>query len=183
MKPSQRRKNLLFRIRPVIRWILTLRSTPRAIAGGLGLGTFVAFTPTMGIQLILAALVATIFSVNRPAALIPVWITNPLTVAPIYTFNYWVGTFVWSGPRVSEISDLFVDIGHTMSRLEFWEIREQFLAILAMGPDILLPLIIGSAIIGLFTGLVVYLFSFKLLHVFFSRRAGKHILSPRKPKS
>ena len=120
--PRKRRRNLLLRTRPILRWVLTLRSSPKSIAGGFGLGTFVAFTPTMGIQLILAALVATLFRTNRAAALIPVWITNPLTVAPIYTFNYWVGTIVCPGPPLSEISGLFVDIGRTMSGLEVWNI-------------------------------------------------------------
>ena len=104
------------RIRPVLRWVIKLRSSPRAIAGGLALGTFIAFTPTVGVQLILAFVAATFFNMNRPAAMIPVWITNPVTVAPIYTFNYWLGATVWGGPPLSEVSGLFIDIGRTLAR-------------------------------------------------------------------
>jgi len=179
--PKKKRNNLL-RLRPVLRWITRLRSSPKAIAGGLGLGTFVAFTPTVGVQLILAVIIATFFNLNRPAAMIPVWITNPLTIAPIYTFNYWLGSTLCNGPPLSEVSGLFIDIGRTMTRLEFWEIKEQFLAILHMGKDILLPLLAGSIIVGIITGLIVYIFSLNLLSILFSRRAGKRLLNKRKQK-
>lgn len=174
---KKNRLNLLIRMRPVLRWIVKLRSSPRAIAGGFGLGTFIAFTPTVGVQLILAILAATFFNLNRPAASIPVWITNPVTVAPIYTFNYWLGLRVWDGPPLSDVSELFVDIGHTMAHLEFWNIKDQLLAILHMGKDILIPLLLGSIAIGAVTGLTVYFFSLKLLSIFFSRRARKRLLN------
>lgn len=160
-----------------MRWLIKLRSSPRAIAGGLGVGTLIAFTPTFGVQLILAVICATLFNVNRPAAMIPVWITNPVTIAPIYTFNYWLGNKMWSGPPLSEVSELFVDIGQTMTRLEFWNIKDQFLAILHMGREILIPLVLGSLAIGAVTGLVVYILTLKLLSIFFSRRARRHILN------
>ena len=172
------------RMRPVLRWVIKLRSSPRAIAGGFGLGTFIAFTPTVGIQLILALLAATIFNMNRPAASLPVWITNPLTIAPIYTFNYWVGLKIWPGPPLSEVSDLFKDIAHTMAHLEFWNVKDQFLAVFHMGREILIPLLLGSLVIGAICGIAVYLFTLSLLSIFFSRRAQKRLLnrSPNRDK-
>ena len=177
---KKNRRNILIRMRPIIRWVIRLRSSPRAIAGGLGLGTFIAFTPTIGVQLILAVIVATFFNMNRPAAMIPVWITNPITVAPIYTFNYWLGAKVWDGPPLPEVSGLFVDIGRTMTRLEFWDIKEQFLAVLHMGKEILIPLLLGSIAIGTVAGLLVYIFTLKFLSIFFTRRAHKRLLDHKK---
>jgi len=170
------------RWRPVLRWIIRLRSTPRAIAGGLGLGTFIAFTPTMGVQLILAVILATFFSLNRPAAIIPVWITNPVTVAPIYTFNYWLGCRIWDGPPLSEVSELFLNIGRTMAHLEFWDMDKQILAILQIGKEILIPLLLGSLIIGAVSGAVVYIFSLNLLSFFLTRRSKKRLLSNRQKR-
>jgi hypothetical protein len=180
--PKKNKRNLLLRIRPVLRWVIKLRSSPRAIAGGLGLGTFIAFTPTVGVQIILALMIATFFNLNRPAAIIPVWITNPVTVAPIYTFNYWLGTKFWDGPPLSEVSGLFIGIGRTMTHLDLWDIKEQFLAVLQMGREVLIPLLIGSVAIGLVTGFLAYVFSLKLLSVFLTRRAKKHLLDNRKTK-
>ena len=170
------------RIRPLLRWVIKLRSSPRAIAKGLALGTFIAFTPTVGVQVILVLVIATFFNMNRPATLIPVWITNPITVAPIYTFNYWLGSKVWDGPPLSEVSNLFIDVGRTMAYLEFWNIKEQFFAVLQMGKEILIPLLLGSIAVGLVSGLLVYALSIKLLSVFFSRRAQKQLLNHRKKK-
>ena len=177
---KKNKRNFLIRIRPVLRWVIKLRSSPRAIAGGLGLGTFIAFTPTVGVQLILAFVIATFFNMNRPAAMIPVWITNPVTVAPIYTFNYWLGTKIWDGPPLSEVSGLFIGIGRTMAHLEFWDIKEQFLAVLQMGKDVLIPLLFGSIAIGLVAGFFAYTFSLKLLSIFLTRRAKKHLLNHRR---
>lgn len=177
---AKRNRNLLIRLRPVLRWVIRLRSSPRAIAGGLAIGTFIAFTPTVGVQLILAVIVATCFGLNRPAAMIPVWITNPITVAPIYTLNYWLGLKVWDGPPLSEVSGLFIDIGKTMAKLEFWNIKDQFLAILHMGKEILIPLLIGSIAIGLVSGVLVFILTLKLLSVFFTRRAHKHLLNKKR---
>lgn len=180
-RTRKNRRNLLIRARPVLRWVVKLRSSPRAIAGGLGVGMFVAFTPTVGVQLIIAVVIATLFNVNRPAALIPVWITNPITVAPIYTFNYWLGLKFLEGPPLAEVSELFIDIGRTMALLEFWNIKEQFLAVMQMSREILLPLLLGSLIIGAVTGLLVYFGSLKLLSIFFARRAKRRLLNnPKK---
>ena len=146
------------------------------------MGTFIAFTPTVGVQLILAFVIATFFNMNRPAAMIPVWITNPVTVAPIYTFNYWLGLQIWHGPPLSEVSGLFIDIGRTMTSLEFWEIKDQFHAVLQMGREILIPLLLGSVAVGLVTGVLIYILSLKLLFIFFSRRSQKHQLNRNKPR-
>jgi hypothetical protein len=182
LSQKKNKRNLLIRIRPVLRWVIKLRSSPRAIAGGLGLGTFIAFTPTIGVQLILAFVIATFFNMNRPAAMIPVWITNPVTVAPIYTFNYWLGTKIWDGPPLSEVSGLFIGIGRTMAHLEFWNIKDQFLAVLQMGREILIPLLFGSVAVGLVTGFLSYSFSLKLLSIFFTRRSQKRLLNNRKDR-
>lgn len=175
------KRNLYMRLRPVMRWILKLRSSPRAIAGGLGVGMFVAFTPTVGIQIILAIIAATLCNVNRPAAIVPVWITNPVTVAPIYTFNYWLGSLVWPGPPLSEVSKGFIDIGRALTHLDFWDLKEPVVAMLQMSREILIPLIIGSIGIGAVLGTLTYILSLKLLSFFFLRRAQKRLLN-NKPK-
>jgi len=138
---------------------------------------FIAFTPTVGIQLFLAVVMATMLNVNRPASLIPVWITNPVTIAPIYTLNYWLGLKFYDGPPLGEVSDLFIDIGSTMARLEFWNIKDQFTAVLQMGKEILMPLFLGGILIGTVSGLLIYFIFLKLLSIFFSRRAKKRLLN------
>lgn len=178
------KRNWFMRLRPVLRWILKLRSSPRAIAGGLGVGMFVAFTPTVGIQIILAIIAATICNVNRPAAIAPVWITNPVTVAPVYTFNYWLGTFIYPGPPLSEVSKVFHDIGRALAGLDFWDLKEPVVAMLQMGKEILIPLMIGSLEVSIVLGILTYIISLKLLSFFFHRKVQKHLLNnpPKRKK-
>jgi uncharacterized protein (DUF2062 family) len=173
------KRNLYMRLRPIMRWTLKLRSSPRAIAGGLGVGMFIAFTPTVGIQIILAIIVATLCNVNRPAAIVPVWITNPVTVGPIYTFNYWLGSLIWPGPPLSDVSKVFVDVGRALTHLDFWDLKEPVVAMLQMSREILIPLMIGSIGIGVVLGLLTYILSLQLLSFFFFRRAQKRLLNNR----
>ncbi len=173
-------KTTLFRIRPLLRWIFKLRSSPRAIAGGLGLGMFIAFTPTVGIQFFLAIFFATLLGLNRPAAIVPVWITNPVTVAPVYTFNYLIGVHFWEGPPISEVSAMFAGLGRTLTSFELWDIKDQLLAMVSFGQEILVPLVIGSMIVGIVSGLVTYAVALKLLVMVFRRRAQKRVLYDRK---
>jgi uncharacterized protein (DUF2062 family) len=69
-----------------------------------------------------------------------------------------------------------------MTHLEIWDVKEQFLAVLQMGREVLVPLLIGSVAIGLVTGFLAYALSLKLLSVFFTRRAYKHLLNHRETK-
>lgn len=77
----------------------------RAIAGGLTLGVFIAFTPTIPFQMLLAACGALYFRVNLPIALAACWITNPVTAVPIYLYAWRLGTFVLE--EVVLIEELF----------------------------------------------------------------------------
>ena len=70
------------------------RNDKRSIAGGLSLGLFIAFTPTIPFQMILATGGALFFRVNLPVALAACWITNPLTVLPVYMSAWKFGKYV-----------------------------------------------------------------------------------------
>jgi hypothetical protein len=84
-----------------IRSILMLEDTPHSIALGAAMGMWIAFTPTVGIQqpifLLLAACCAPFFRFNIPIGLMAIYISNPVTMAPIYWFNYKVGTLFVEG--------------------------------------------------------------------------------------
>ncbi len=79
-------------------WARTRESSasPREFAAGIALGLFIALLPLMGLQLPLAlgsaALLRRVgFHVSGLAAAGGVWLTNPLTAAPIYALTYLVG--------------------------------------------------------------------------------------------
>ena len=61
-------------------WVLDKDS----LAGGLSLGLFVAFTPTIPFQTLLCAIGALLLRVNLPISLAASVVMNPLTALPIY---------------------------------------------------------------------------------------------------
>lgn len=74
-------------------WHLSRRST--AMAAGVGL--FLAFIP-VPFQMVLAAVVAVIWRFNLPVAVVAVWLTNPLTMAPVYYGCYRLGAWLLGQP-------------------------------------------------------------------------------------
>ncbi len=67
-------------------WHLNRRSVSKALAVGL----FCAWIPTPG-QMAIAAIAAFYFRANLPISVALVWITNPLTMPPMFYFAYLVG--------------------------------------------------------------------------------------------
>lgn len=164
---------LFLKMRPVFRWTARLRSSPREIAGGLALGIFLAFTPTIGFQIVLAIILATMLNLNRPAAIAGACITNPVTIPVIFTFNYWLGSLIWTGPSVSTVYRHLIDLTARIAKLDIWEITDQLAAVFQLGPDIIAPLILGSLIAGTLSAGLSYVVLLRLLEAFFARRARR----------
>lgn len=69
----------------------------RSISGAFSVGLFCAFIP-VPFQMILAAGGALLAKVNLPVSVALVWITNPITMPPIFYFAYLVGAWVLGTP-------------------------------------------------------------------------------------
>ncbi len=69
----------------------------RSFAGALAVGLFVAFIP-LPTQMIIAAALAIIFRVNLAISVATVWITNPITMPPMFYAAYWVGSWILNIP-------------------------------------------------------------------------------------
>ncbi len=69
----------------------------RSVAGAFAVGLFTAFMP-VPFQMIMAAAVAMVFRVNLPISVLLVWISNPITIAPIFYTAYKVGKWVLGEP-------------------------------------------------------------------------------------
>jgi len=81
--------------------LLHADDSPHRIALGVAIGVFVAFTPTMGAQTILAIGLAAILRANKAAGVPMVWITNPVTFVPIYGSCWWLGSLLTGGTAAS----------------------------------------------------------------------------------
>lgn len=129
------------------RYIVHQRASPEAIARGVAIGLLITFTPTVGIQILLAIVLATIFNANRLSAILPVWLTNVFTVPPTYAFTYWVGSFFF--PREGHT---FASVREKLSRLilrhDFYRIDRHFMEFFDVCRDLFLPMMVGGLIVG-----------------------------------
>lgn len=82
--------------------ILHVDDSPERIALGAAIAVFVAWTPTVGLQMVLAVALATLIGANKAVTIPIVWLTNPITAVPIYWFNYKLGNMFLNGGAASE---------------------------------------------------------------------------------
>jgi uncharacterized protein (DUF2062 family) len=69
----------------------------RSMAGGFAVGLFFAWVP-VPLQMLLAAAAAILLRTNLALSVTLVWITNPVTIPPMFYFAYLVGTWVIGTP-------------------------------------------------------------------------------------
>ena len=69
----------------------------RSVSGAFFVGLFMAFVP-LPTQMIFAAGVAIWLRVNLPISVGLVWITNPITIPPMFYFAYKVGAWILNEP-------------------------------------------------------------------------------------
>lgn len=137
-------------------WLFMLHGEPHAIAGGFALGLILAFTPTVGIQMILAVVIATPLNLNRAAAIVPLWISNPLTIVPMYAFSYWVGSFFISGPSYPTVQEKLSSLAQSLEELDPLALHHHFSAVLDLGFNVFLSMTLGGLIIGTPLGILSY---------------------------
>lgn len=113
------------------------RLNRRAAAGAFAVGLFIAFVPLPS-QMILAAVGAILLRVNLPLSVALVWVSNPLTMPPLFYFCYRVGASILRTPAE-----------HFSFHLS-WEWLVTTMA--HIGP----PFLLGCLVCGLFSGLIGY---------------------------
>ncbi len=156
-----------------LRFLLSLRGTPESVGLGFALGVFVACTPTVGLHLILAAALATLFRASRPAALLSSCLSNPATFTPLYMFAYKAGAWLIPGPPASEVCQILSRIFHDLGTLQFGSFLREFKVFFSIGMDVLAPMMLGGSLMGLVAGALAYpiaLWLFETFHNFREKR-------------
>jgi hypothetical protein len=125
--------------------LMRLQDSPHRIARGIALGLFIGMSPTFGVQMALAFFAALLLSENKLAAVIGVWVTNPLTAPFIYGLEYETGRILMGLP-------------HPPIEIQF---NYQFLKF--FGWQVVLPLSLGSLLFGIVTGILGYAITLKFV--------------------
>lgn len=142
---------MLAQVRAMVERILHTDDSAERIAWGLAIGMFVAWTPTIGLQMIIAGSLAWLLGGNTAAAMAIVWITNPYTVVPVYWFNYRIGLLVLGGPAVGW--GWFVDLFNPPEVMSW----SDYVAY-AWGKtlEVFWPMWVGSVFVGLVLAFISY---------------------------
>ncbi len=159
--------------RPLIRYlkfkILHIDDSPKSIARGVAVGLFVAWTPFLGLHIVISLLLASILKANKVAAMLFVWVSNAATLIIVYYPAYLLGRFILSLFRdemyysLSQIKRSFSQISDSGSILsdifttEFWMNFSKFFF------KIGLELTVGGFVIGLIMGVIGYFTTYRLI--------------------
>lgn len=135
-------------IRDKLKLILSIKESPARLSLSFAIGVFIGMSPFLGIHTILGIICAYLFRLNKFVTIIGVYITNPWTIIPIYTFSTFVGARLLGMDKFFPAVD-WKDL--TMSKL-----------LSELGP-LLKPFIIGTFFIGLISSIISYLLLYHLI--------------------
>lgn len=138
------RKSYVRSLRYFVKRVLRIRATPHALAAGFAAGIFAAFSPALGLHILLALVLAWGLGGNLIAAAIGTAAANPLTFPLMMAGELKIGHVVFGGTDIR--LPLHV-IGAKLAHFDF----------AGMWNPVLKPLLAGSLVLGAFFALLAYL--------------------------
>lgn len=135
--PRERISQMLVRMRQ-------LEGNPHHLAMGMAVGIFVAITPIIPFQTIVAIALAFVVRGSKSAAVLGTWLSNPLTIPLVYFLNYKLGCFLLGYQAVSE-------------HIAF----DSFSQLMELGLEVTLAMMLGGVAIGAVLGLIAYFITFR----------------------
>lgn len=133
-------------LRDKLRGVLSVNDSPRKIAISFAIGIFIGMSPILGLHTVLGLAAAWAFRLNKFVTIVGVYVTNPWTIVPIYTFA------TWFGGKLMGIKDIIPDI--QWNNLTFSYLVNE------MKP-LLLPFVLGTTVIGLLSAVIGYIVVYK----------------------
>ncbi len=88
-------KKILKKIKKHFQEVLKIKSSPKSIAIGGAIGTFLGIAPTFGIEAIFIILIILIFKkISKVSLLIAYAFWNPFVTSPLYLLGYKIGDLI-----------------------------------------------------------------------------------------
>lgn len=123
-----------------LRGILTVKESPRKTAATFSIGVFVGISPLIGLHTLMGLALAQIFRLNRLVMLSGVYVTNPWSVVPIYTFCIWTGAMLLGVEALPHIEWKTLTIKGLLLDFSY----------------LLLPFVVGTIVVGLAASFLSY---------------------------
>lgn len=149
-----------------------LKGEPAELARGVGLGLFIGITPTIPLHTVLILFVTLVTRSSKIAGLLAsVAISNPLTIPPTYYLSWRVGAWLTgthiSWEHIKSVMELVLsDAGFMVSMT----------ALIHLGREALVTLLLGGFILALPVGLMGYFLSHRFFDAIQRKKRQKHIL-------
>jgi len=154
--------------------LLHLDASPHRIALGAAIGVFVAFTPTIGLQMLLIFFLTSLFRANAAAGVPMAWLTNPATIAPVYYWNYRIGCLLLGKPD-SAVEEFRKAVSDFAQRdLVWWAMVNEWWDLVMRVAE---PLWVGSVAAALVLAALTYGLMYYLITVY--RRVHQRHLAAR----
>jgi uncharacterized protein len=139
--------------------IKKLHGDPRYIASGMAIGVFVSVTPTIPFHMIIAVTLAFVLKGSKPAAIIGSWFANPITIPFFYVGSFKVGTFILNKPIPFNVK------------------FESITALMSLGRDTTIAMVVGGAILGILPAIVAYILTYRIMTTVREKARNKRLAS------
>ena len=120
-----------------------MKTSAHEIALGMGVGTFIAFLPIFGFQTLLGIVLIFIIKMNKITTFIGIYLTNPITIPPVFTFNYFVGKLIVGNGNGLQDGISFFSLESLLAHYK--------------------PLLVGSIIVGIFAAVAAYFITYYIV--------------------
>lgn len=128
-------------LRDKLREVISLRDSPRRLALSFAVGVFIGMSPVLGLHTVLGVAAAWVFRLNKFVTIIGVYITNPWTIVPIYTFATWVGMqLLGGGILLPAINWNALSFAYLMKEMK----------------PLLWPFVFGTTLVGILSSVIGY---------------------------
>ena len=159
-------------VKRLIKWLLMLDDTPHSIALGAAVGIFISFTPTFGLHMALVMGLSLVIRMNRTAGLAAAWLNNPLTVVPVFFFNYLIGALVMFHAPMTWGHFREVFAAAIVHETWYHNLGACLLAVGRVTLEIAIPLWVGSLIVATTLSVPTYFVVRRLAEKYQSRSGG-----------
>lgn len=122
--------------------IFSVKDSPKKIAASFAVGVFIGMSPILGLHTALGIAAAWIFRLNKFVTIIGVYVTNPWTIVPIYTFATWFGAKLLGVKKIIPSID--------------WN-NISFKYLLNEMSHLLLPFVFGTTLLGFLSAIAGYI--------------------------
>ncbi len=160
--------------------LMRLRASPHQLALGCAIGVFASITPLVGVQMVLAGILALLLRANFTAAMLGTFFGNPFVWAVIWPATYATGSYmldVHTGLDQAALQAQFLVLWDSVRAVSF----DMVSAAWAILWPIVKPMLVGSLPVGIAIAAVFYALTKRAATTYQARRRRNGAYDSRYP--